>query len=65
MSEDKGASNSVSAFLRSWVAISLIGLDKRVLAAARDDNEDLILEVFEQGNFDINCQDGYVLGCPH
>lgn len=32
--------------------------NERVLAAARDDNEDLLLEVFEQGNFDINCQDG-------
>jgi ankyrin repeat protein len=32
--------------------------NERVLAAARDDNEDLLLEVFEQGDFDINCQDG-------
>ncbi|KAG6916859.1 hypothetical protein DXG01_004840 [Tephrocybe rancida] len=32
--------------------------DERLLAAARSDNEDLLLEVFEQGNFDINCQDG-------
>ncbi|KIM47381.1 hypothetical protein M413DRAFT_439062 [Hebeloma cylindrosporum] len=32
--------------------------NERVLAAARDDNEDLLLEIFGQGNFDINCQDG-------
>jgi len=64
MSENKGASNSVLAFLTfscrdfaNWI------LDERVLAAARSDNEDLLLEVFEQGDFDINCQDGYVLAC--
>ncbi|ETW86673.1 hypothetical protein HETIRDRAFT_308219, partial [Heterobasidion irregulare TC 32-1] len=32
--------------------------DERLLAAARDDNEEMLLEVFEQGNFDINFQDG-------
>ncbi|KAG6856762.1 hypothetical protein H0H87_000940 [Tephrocybe sp. NHM501043] len=32
--------------------------NERLLAAARSDNEDLLLEVFEQGGFDINCQDG-------
>ncbi|KAG6835133.1 hypothetical protein H0H93_004549 [Arthromyces matolae] len=32
--------------------------NERLLAAARSDNEDLILEVFEEGGFDINCQDG-------
>jgi len=32
--------------------------NERLLAAARTDNEDLLLEVFDQGNFDINCQDG-------
>jgi hypothetical protein len=31
--------------------------DERLLAAAREDNVDLLLEVFEQG-VDINCQDG-------
>ncbi|KAG5351280.1 hypothetical protein C0989_007103 [Termitomyces sp. Mn162] len=31
---------------------------ERLLAAARSDNEDLILEIFEQGGFDINCVDG-------
>lgn len=34
--------------------------DERLLAAARADNEDLLLEVFEQGGFDINFQDGLV-----
>lgn len=33
-------------------------LDERLLAAARDDNEDLLIEIFEQGGFDINYQDG-------
>ncbi|KAF8971792.1 hypothetical protein BDZ97DRAFT_1785164 [Flammula alnicola] len=36
--------------------------NERLLAAARDDNEDLLLEIFEQGNFDINCQDGVMHG---
>ncbi|KAJ7650012.1 ankyrin repeat-containing domain protein [Roridomyces roridus] len=32
--------------------------NERLLAAARADNEEMLLEVFEQGNFDINFQDG-------
>ncbi|KAG7100135.1 hypothetical protein E1B28_001915 [Marasmius oreades] len=32
--------------------------NERLLAAAREDNEDLILEVFKEGRFDINFQDG-------
>ncbi|KAJ7292622.1 ankyrin repeat-containing domain protein [Mycena rebaudengoi] len=32
--------------------------NERLLAAARADNEEMLLEVFEQGGFDINCQDG-------
>ncbi|KAF8079239.1 ankyrin repeat-containing domain protein [Lyophyllum atratum] len=32
--------------------------NERLLAAARSDNEDLLLEVFEEKDFDINCQDG-------
>ena len=64
MSEDQGASNSALIFWHSRLAIVLIRLDERVLAAARDDNEDLLLEIFEQGNFDINCQDGCVFSCP-
>ena len=35
-------------------------VDQRLLAAAREDNEEMILEIFEQGGFDINFQDGYV-----
>ncbi|KAG6830097.1 hypothetical protein H0H92_002270 [Tricholoma furcatifolium] len=31
--------------------------NERLIAAARTDNEDLLLEVFEQGDFDINCYD--------
>ncbi|PPQ84057.1 hypothetical protein CVT26_013950 [Gymnopilus dilepis] len=31
--------------------------NERLIAAARTDNEDLLLEVFEQGGFDINYQD--------
>jgi hypothetical protein len=65
MSEDQGASNSALIFLHSSLAIVLIRLDERVLAAARDDNEDLLLEIFEQGNFDINCQDGCVFLFPN
>ncbi|KAM5539958.1 hypothetical protein V8D89_006461 [Ganoderma adspersum] len=32
--------------------------NERLLAAARSDNEDMLLEVFQEGNFDINAQDG-------
>ncbi|KAF7302369.1 ANK-REP-REGION domain-containing protein [Mycena chlorophos] len=32
--------------------------NERLLAAARDDNEEMLTEVFEQGGFDINFQDG-------
>ncbi|KAI0652586.1 ankyrin [Trametes meyenii] len=32
--------------------------NERLLAAARSDNEDMLLEVFEEGKFDINAQDG-------
>ncbi|KZT27502.1 ankyrin [Neolentinus lepideus HHB14362 ss-1] len=32
--------------------------NERLLAAARDDNEDMLLEVFDEGGFDINFQDG-------
>ncbi|KAI1790932.1 ankyrin [Ganoderma leucocontextum] len=32
--------------------------NERLLAAARSDNEDMLLEVFQEGNFDINSQDG-------
>ncbi|TBU42252.1 ankyrin [Dichomitus squalens] len=32
--------------------------NERLLAAARSDNEDMLLEVFEEGSFDINAQDG-------
>lgn len=37
--------------------------DQRLLAAARDDNEDMLLEVLEAGDFDINFQDGSVMFC--
>ncbi|CAL1694733.1 unnamed protein product [Somion occarium] len=32
--------------------------NERLLAAAREDNEDLLLEIFEDGDFDINYTDG-------
>jgi len=32
--------------------------NERLLAAARTDNEELLLQVFEEGGFDINFQDG-------
>ncbi|KDQ62971.1 hypothetical protein JAAARDRAFT_28959 [Jaapia argillacea MUCL 33604] len=32
--------------------------NERLLAAARTDNEEMILEIFEKGGFDINYQDG-------
>ncbi|KAI0333987.1 ankyrin [Cubamyces sp. BRFM 1775] len=39
--------------------------NERLLAAARSDNEDMLLEVFEEGDFDINAQDGYVANPLH
>jgi hypothetical protein len=43
--------------LVSWL---ISGLEERLFAAARADNEDLLLEVFDEdeGNFDINDKDG-------
>ncbi|KAI0027732.1 hypothetical protein K488DRAFT_81003 [Vararia minispora EC-137] len=32
--------------------------NERLIAAARGDNEEILLEVFEEGDFDINFQDG-------
>jgi len=32
--------------------------NERLLAAARTDNQELLVEIFEEGSFDINCQDG-------
>ena len=60
MEESKGASNSElsSRFWRWRVYRLMLGLDERLLAAARADNEDLLLEIFSEGKFDINCQDG-------
>jgi hypothetical protein len=41
--------------------MDLFFADERLLAAARSDNEDLLLEVFKhKGKFDINFQDGCV-----
>jgi hypothetical protein len=41
--------------LVSWL---ISYLEERLFAAARADNEDLLLEVFDEGNFDINGMDG-------
>ncbi|KAL1754924.1 ankyrin repeat-containing domain protein [Schizophyllum commune] len=37
--------------------------NERLMAAARDDNVEMLEEIFEQGGFDINYQDGCYL--PH
>lgn len=43
---------------------SLISVqDQRLLAAAREDNVDLLLEIFDKEDFDINFQDGFVWSC--
>lgn len=56
--DTKGATNSeLSTDLLLYMLI-LGGLDERLLSAARTDNEELLLEIFTEGNFDINCQDG-------
>lgn len=38
----------------------ILDIDEQLLAAAREDNEDLILELIEQEDLDINYQDRYV-----
>ena len=61
MAETKGASESewYARFLCSLVGWSP-GLDERLFAAARTDNEGLLLEVFRsEGKFDINAKDGW------
>jgi hypothetical protein len=35
-----------------------LSTDERLLFAARSDNEELIEEIFDSGDFDINFQDG-------
>ncbi|THH13493.1 hypothetical protein EW146_g6722 [Bondarzewia mesenterica] len=63
MADDtSGASNSAMSHLfegtKSQLLKTTFFLDERLLAAARQDNEEMLLEVFEQGGFDINFQDG-------
>ena len=42
-----------------FVCWLIAGLDERLFAAARTDNEDLLLEVFKsKSKFDINAKDG-------
>lgn len=68
MADSVGASSSM--FMTRFLNLSspdsnhnrLSPTDQRLLAAARDDNEEMILEVFEhEGGFDINYQDGCVI----
>ena len=70
MSEEDGASNSEQASAFSSFALNdadfvVCGeyrLDERLLAAAKSDNEELLLEVFDHpGTFDINFADGYAI----
>ena len=63
MAEDtSGASNSASSHspLLPFDLANNCGLrtDERLLAAAREDNMELLLDIFEKGGFDINHQDG-------
>ena len=61
----KGASNSTFTYkmqtelhVRFAKIASDITIDERLIAAAREDNEEMLLEVFEEGGYDINYQDG-------
>ena len=65
MEETKGASKSeLSARFRIFAMILISSLDERLFAAARTDNEELLLDIFNskdensKDKFDINCQDG-------
>lgn len=67
----EGASNSKSLIVQRRFTVLYLSdqltdprVDQRLLAAAREDNEDMLLEVFEKDNFDINFQDGCVLYPP-
>ncbi|KAF7290134.1 Ankyrin [Mycena kentingensis (nom. inval.)] len=56
MDSDQGASNS-AALIACSCAANVVQMNVS-LAAARADNEEMLLEVFEQGGFDINFVDG-------
>lgn len=59
--DSKGANNSAYRAQKSTVnPLISRAADERLLAAARTDNEEMLLEIFEQGGFDINFQDGSV-----
>lgn len=45
-------------YKRNWRRLTTFRIDQRLLAAAREDNEDLLLEVLEAGDIDVNFQDG-------
>ena len=54
--------SSLQDFHFMFVGWLISGLDERLFAAARTDNEDLLLEIFNsKDKFDINCQDGWVI----
>ena len=44
--------------LTPCVLVIDIVTDERLIAAARQDNEEMLLEVLEQGGYDVNYQDG-------
>ena len=58
----KGASYSMFESCTFARNIADCDEDERLIAAARTDNEEMLLEVFESGDFDINYQDGCVTG---
>jgi hypothetical protein len=57
MEESKGASDSKCICVSYSSSYSQLVEDERLLAAARDDNEDLLLQVFDAADFDINFTD--------
>ena len=62
MEETKGASDSEFACNILYMQWLISGLDERLFAAARTDNEELLLEIFNsKSKIDINCQDGWAI----
>ena len=54
---NEGASTSKPLSMHA-IYILKLSADERLLAAARTDNEEMLLDVFDKGGFDINFQDG-------
>jgi len=62
--DSQGASNSksrIDKIPRTFTHLHATESDERLLAAAKSDNEELLLDIFDDpDSFDVNYQDGFV-----